>query len=72
MFDALQDLLADKGSMSRTEVINHVKPKLGDDPKRQAARAKEAIEGLLGSGHIFETESGDISLERAVTSKPFF
>jgi hypothetical protein len=72
VYDALQDLLADKGSMSRTEVINHVKPKLGDDPKRQAARAKEAMEGLLGSGHIFETESGDISLERAVTPKPFF
>jgi hypothetical protein len=72
VFEALQELLVNAGSISRTELINHVKPKLGGDPKRQAARAKEAIEGLLGSGHIFETESGDISSERAVTSKPFF
>ena len=66
VFEALQAPLADKGSMSRSEAINHVKPKLGGDPKRQAARAKEAIEGLLASGHIFESETGGISLESAV------
>ena len=71
VYEALQELLVNAGSISRTDLINHVKPKLGGDPKRQAARAKEAIEGLLGSRHIFETESGDISSERAVTSKPF-
>lgn len=43
-----------------------MKPKFGGDPKRQGARVKEAIEGLLGSGHIFETETGDISLEGAI------
>ena len=66
VFEALQAPLAGKGSMSRSEAINHVKPKLGGDPKRQAARAKEAIEGLLASGHIFESETGGISLESAV------
>lgn len=66
VYEALQNLLAVKGSMSRTEVINHVKSKLGGDPKRRGERAKEALEGLLGSGHIFESETGDISLTSAV------
>jgi hypothetical protein len=65
-------LLADKRVISRTQAINHLKPKLDGDPKRQSARAKEAIDGLLGSGHIFETEAGDISLERAIAPSPFF
>jgi len=66
VYEALQGLLINAGAISKTEVINHVKHKIDGDPKRQGARAKEAIDGLLGSGHIFETVSGDISLERAI------
>ena len=66
VYDALQQLLVNAGSIPRTELTDQMKPKFGGDPKRQGARVKEAIEGLLGSGHIFETETGDISLEGAI------
>ena len=67
VFEALQELLTNHGSIARTELVNHVKPKIGGDPKRRLSRASEAIDGLIGSGHIFETESGDISLKSATT-----
>lgn len=66
VYDAIQELLVKGGSISRTELINHVRPKIDVEPKRQGDRAKAAITSLLGSGHIFETEAGDIFLKSAI------
>lgn len=72
VLEALKGLLVNQASISRSELIDHVRSELGGEPKRHNARVTEALERLINSGHVFEIEQGVFSLERPKAASPFF
>lgn len=72
VLDALQGLLVNKASISRSELVDHVRSELGGEPKRHNARVAEALESLINSGQVFEIEQGVFALERPKAASPFF
>lgn len=72
VLEALQGLLVNRASISRSELVDHVRSELGGEPKRHNARVAEALESLINSGHVFEIEQGVFALERPKAASPFF
>lgn len=72
VLEALQGLLVNKASISRSELVDLVRSELGGEPKRHNALVTEALESLINSGHVFEIEQGVFALERPKAVSPFF